>query len=185
MLARKKKGINLVPENRKNRSSWGVFFDWLLNAGRYVIVATELIVISAFVFRFKLDRDLSQLYEEIEIKKEAISQKAEFEKEFRLVQERLLVVSGLSQKQTAVHPVLEEMALITPKTVSFQSFVFAKNNLAVVGVAYSNTALATLAYQLNKSPNFSRITIDEINQTSSLAINFGFNADWEGATNAQ
>ena len=62
MAAPKKHEIELLPKEEWEKTSFGKFIKWTLNVGRYIVIATELIVILAFVSRFKLDRDLTDLY---------------------------------------------------------------------------------------------------------------------------
>lgn len=42
------------------------FLRWLLSYGRFIVILVEIVVIIAFVMRFKLDADLSSLKEEID-----------------------------------------------------------------------------------------------------------------------
>ena len=43
-------------------------FHWILAAGRYLIIFVEILVLAAFVSRFKLDNDISENQDEIDEK---------------------------------------------------------------------------------------------------------------------
>ena len=60
-----KKDINLLPREEFEQKTVGRFLIWALTVGRWIVIVTELIVITAFLSRFKLDRDLANLYEKI------------------------------------------------------------------------------------------------------------------------
>jgi len=66
MPAHVKKPINLLPPSEFEQSFWGKFLKWAVTAGRYVTILTELVVILAFLFRFKLDTEVADLGTRIE-----------------------------------------------------------------------------------------------------------------------
>lgn len=57
--------INLIPQDPFLESIPGKFLTWALSVGRYIVVFTELIVILTFLSRFQLDRELTDLNEQI------------------------------------------------------------------------------------------------------------------------
>ena len=57
--------VNLLPPSDFEQSFWGRFLRWAVTTGRYIIILTELVVILAFLSRFKLDEDLRKLNEQI------------------------------------------------------------------------------------------------------------------------
>lgn len=57
--------VNLLPPSEFEESFWGRFLKWAVTTGRYIIILTELVVILAFLSRFKLDEDLRNLNEQI------------------------------------------------------------------------------------------------------------------------
>ena len=174
-----------MPEGRRNTTSWGSFFDWLLSAGRYIIIFTELIVITAFVIRFKLDFDLTKLYEEIEIKKETVVAQKSFEEEFRFIQENLLTIKELGQKRHTNQLALEKIQRIVPQTVTLTSFSCSDNKISIEAKAYSGSGLATFAYQLTHSPEFSDISIGKLQRSQNSEISFSLKATWEGETDVE
>src|SRR3989344_2931274 len=57
--------LNLLHPNEIPPSLPTRFLRWIVSYGRYIVIFTEIIVVSAFVFRFKLDADLDQLKTDI------------------------------------------------------------------------------------------------------------------------
>ena len=78
-MAAQNKDIELLPKEEWEKTSLGKFIKWVLTVGRYIVIFTELIVISAFISRFKLDRDLSKIYEDIEKKQSLVVASSDFE----------------------------------------------------------------------------------------------------------
>ncbi|HCS79450.1 TPA: hypothetical protein DIV55_06990, partial [Patescibacteria group bacterium] len=62
------KPINLLTRKDFDASLVGRILRWSLIYGRYIIVSTEIIVLLAFIYRFSLDRQITDLNEEIEQK---------------------------------------------------------------------------------------------------------------------
>src|SRR3972149_5349790 len=66
--------------------------------GRYVVIFTELIVISAFLYRFGLDRMLTDLRASTKDKQSVITGFGDLESSFRLVQKKLTLVKAVSDQ---------------------------------------------------------------------------------------
>src|SRR2546425_990488 len=55
----------LKPQSEPQRVALKAF-KWLLSSGRLLVIFTEILVLAAFLFRFKLDADLQSTKEAIE-----------------------------------------------------------------------------------------------------------------------
>jgi hypothetical protein len=53
--------LNLLHPNEIPPSLPTRFLRWIVSYGRYIVIVTEVIVVAAFVFRFKLDADIDTL----------------------------------------------------------------------------------------------------------------------------
>lgn len=57
--------LNLLHPNEIPPPLPARFLKWLIAYGRYVVILTQVVVVTAFVYRFKLDADLDQLKRQI------------------------------------------------------------------------------------------------------------------------
>ena len=89
MAARKKRQINLLPQEEFAASTLGRVLNWLLTTFRYIVIVTEIVVMTAFLSRFWLDAKSTDLNELIKQKQAVIAASADFEKEFRLTKDNL------------------------------------------------------------------------------------------------
>lgn len=87
--AQKKSLVNLLPRNEFETSFWGKFLHWAIFYGRYLIILTEIIVILAFILRFRVDADLSNINDAINGKKSIIAANLKFESVYKGIQNRL------------------------------------------------------------------------------------------------
>lgn len=157
--------INLLPgANEFEKTRIGKIIKWSLSVGRIIVVFTELIVILAFLSRFKLDKDLTDLHESIEQKKVIIENAKNLEKNFLLMQERINKIPLLESEQAPFDILISDIANSTPIDVFVQRLSFTKGRFTVTGTSLSEAGLATLIYQLRNSPKFTEITFDSINK---------------------
>lgn len=157
--------INLLPgSNDLEKTKFGKILKWSLNVGRIIVVFTELIVIMAFLARFKLDRDLTILHESIEQKKSIITSASTMERNFRKMQERINKIPLLEAEQTPFDLMITDIAANTPIDVFINRVTIDKKSVMLSGVALSDAGLATLIYQLRSSPKFSEIELEGVNK---------------------
>ena len=67
--------INLLPKSDFEASFWGKFLKWGVSSGRYLVILTELVVIVAFLSRFKLDWDYAAVRDRINGKRAVLAAK--------------------------------------------------------------------------------------------------------------
>lgn len=161
--------INLLPGATEfEKTKWIKFLRWALSLGRYIVVFTELIVIIAFLMRFKLDRDLTDLHESIEQKKAIVASASSLETKFKSLQTRLTTIELVTKDQIPFNILLTELAGITPVDVSISQLSYTRTTLTLSGVSLSEAGLATLIYQLRNSPRYTDISLTNINKGRNL-----------------
>src|SRR3989344_9696651 len=108
-MAARGKPVNLLPPSEFESSFWGKFLKWAVSGGRYIIIVTELIVILAFLSRFKLDKDISELSEEIQGKVSVLEAELPVEREFREQQRKLAAAEAILNSRYQVGLTLEKL----------------------------------------------------------------------------
>jgi len=177
-MAARKSQIEFLPQEDWERSTLGKLLKWALNTGRYVIVFTELIVILALLSRFKLDRDLTDLNEEIAQYQAMIDASGEFENQFRFLQERVNQINTLEQERDTLNQVLFELSGITPINVSLDLLNVTSDKVSLRAQALETSGIQTLIANLENHPNFNQIRLSELNsEDKSQLVNFSLN--WE------
>lgn len=173
-MAAPKSNIEFLPQEDWEKTSFGRFLKWLLTIGRYIVIFTELIVILAFLSRFKLDRDLTDLYEEIEAKQAIIQTSVDFESDFRFLQKQLSTIQGLRKDQLQTEQLMEEIAALTPIDVYFSDLSITGDKASFTANALSEAGLATFINNLKRSSRFSNLEIGtlEIGTKEGIGITF-------------
>lgn len=172
-----KKEINLLPREEFEKKPLGRFLIWALTIGRYIVIFTELIVILAFLSRFKLDRDLSDLYESIREKQAIIQASSDFEQDFRFLQKRLLTIKNLEEEKVETVPIIAEISSLVPLDVVLSNLSFGEEEIRITASALSEEGLGSFILNLSSSPKFKEINLSSISKSSeSPEIKFSLTA---------
>lgn len=116
-----KKEISLLPEEENPNALSAKIILWVTTVGRFIIVFTELIVISAFISRFWLDRKNADLSEVIRQREAILRSTQDFEKDYSLLQQRLKVIRTLKSVDYDYSAKIKALAESTPTDVIFQN----------------------------------------------------------------
>ena len=157
-----KTNIEFIPQEEWEKSSFGKFLKWLLNIGRWIVIVTELIVIMAFLSRFKLDRDLTNLNEVVKQKQAMVSASSDFEKEFRFLQKRLSTIEGLKENQLEADKVLELFSQVTPAGIQLSNFGLNGEKISLTAMADSETTFAVFLKNLKQEPRLTNLTLNKV-----------------------
>ena len=170
-----KTSIDFLPKEDWERTSFGKFLKWLLTVGRWIIITTELIVIMAFLSRFKLDRDLTNITEDIKQKQAIITSSTDLEKEFRLLQKRLITIETLNKNRYEANKVLSFLTELTPVGVQIDNLNLAENEIALNANANSEFSLASFLSNLKKSPEIKTVNLYQVSSDSDRGLGVRFN----------
>src|SRR3989339_1176585 len=121
MPAAPKISINLLGLEQQEHSPIGRFIGWATTYGRYIMVTTEMIVLVAFLSRFSLDRQLTDLKDEIMQKQDIIAANQDLEIQFRQIQDSLNKMKVLLTKQEIPTNTINTLHLLLPSGTYFQS----------------------------------------------------------------
>lgn len=167
--------INLLPTEDIEKQPLNKFLKWVLTYGRTIIITTELVVIMAFLSRFVLDRELTDLHEAIGQKRAIVEATQELEYGFRNLQDRLENIKKLSGTSTNIDKVLDKIVAIMPSDVYLSDFTLSKDNISMTMVSLSRQGFSVFLNNLKREKIFSDIKIGAINEgvDKSPGIKFG------------
>ncbi|AKM79777.1 MAG: hypothetical protein UX85_C0001G0065 [Candidatus Beckwithbacteria bacterium GW2011_GWB1_47_15] len=179
--ARKLTEINLLPKERWETGVLGKLLKWALNIGRYVVVFTELVVIGAFLYRFGLDRQLTDLKEEIGQKQALVESFGDFEAKFRDLQEKLKIVKEIEGGQVKADQVLDGVSQITPLDTVYDSILIDEEGVTLEGQTLSEVGLATLLAKAQGSQLFEGVALESVSSATDNqgAIEFRLKLNYE------
>lgn len=174
--------INLLPPDEFEETPLGQFLKWALTIGRYIVIGTELIVILAFLSRFKLDRDLTNLNEDIKGKLAVVESFQDLEEKTRALQVQLQGIKQFKKEGLETDRLLGFIDQNMPLNMFLEDLTLNKESgLQLEGVALSEVDLATFLNRLEESQLFERISLESISHGGEEGpeIEFGLEAEWQ------
>lgn len=163
--------INLLPLSEFETSFGGRFLKWAVTWGRYIVILTELVVIAVFLSRFKLDRDLSLLGEEIEGKKNILEAQSATEEEFRRIQARVGVIKNLIATQLNVEKRMENLSKRIVPGVKLTEVFLTKEKSEISGIALGEEAVGETIARL-RGGGVKKVELVEISLSPQGGVKF-------------
>lgn len=176
MAAARPTAINLLTQDEFSYSMVGKVLLWALSIGRYIVVFTELIVILSFLSRFKLDRDLTDINEEINRQKAMIMAYGDLQDRFEYVQAQLQLVKSVRVGMLPFQ-VTDFMEKIQPTDIKLLKLTATASTLDMSGVALSAPSFSVFIKRLAANPNITDVIINSISsKDEGLTIEFSLSA---------
>ncbi len=160
--------MSFLPDEENANSFSARVVKWATTAGRFVIVFTELIVVSAFLSRFWLDRTNSDLSESVRQQKAILESTQEFEVDYLNLQRRLKLVRTLYDNQPNYPDRLMSLASSVPPEVIFEQLSLEQNpkdktvNARVSLFTRQESAIVDLITNLLVNPDIATVDIQTI-----------------------
>lgn len=147
-----KRKVNLLDEILK----------WALSVGRLLVIITEIVAFSTFIYRFSLDRTLIDLHTQIKNKQAIVESLKERENTYRRFQERILVASITSEKAGINVKILNDIVELTPSEITFNSFSIDNGEATIDSNISSISSLSNFITALKAYSEFSSVNIKSI-----------------------
>lgn len=163
-----KKEISLLPTEDNNNTLIARVLRWLTSVGRVIIIITELIVISAFISRFWLDRKNADLSEVVRQQKAILASTQDFETEYRSLQERLTYIDNFYKSEPKYIDAMNSLVQSMPDAIFFQNIslssdektsqISAKLDL----YSYQEDTIVDFITNLKLNPDISSVNVQKI-----------------------
>ena len=175
MSAQKKQSqINLLPEVGFETTVTGRILSWILSTFRIIVIVTELIVMIAFLSRFWLDAQNTDLNDEIKYKTAVLAASENFENDFRNSQNRLKIFSELTKSEGVYTDALNTLVTYLPSDLYLTSVVFNGKSLQIEGSTPSEISIQQLIVNLSSSGKFSGINLTQLATDSKNPVLLNF-----------
>ena len=165
MAARKKQiNINLIIRDQVGNSFTELFLSWVLTYGRYIIIITQIIVLSVFFFRFKIDRDHTDLKELISQKQAILESMSDMEAETRRVQGRLATIRAISADQDSLLKVIRFLQQNVPTDTVFSNLSIAPDHMNFQATSKNLKSFNYILKLLQKDRKFMDVTLQDLSR---------------------
>lgn len=174
MLAHKKRttSINLIIKPEKETGLSEQLLSWTLTYGRYILIITQIVVLSVFFLRFQLDRDHAELKERASEKQAIIESFSDLENEIRRTQDRLSNIKTVSDKQDLPIKTLSFFQENMPSDIFLSSLSISYEKIAFGATAKNLLSFSYLLRELQQDKKFSEVILEEIQRRADGKIEF-------------
>lgn len=173
-MDKKSHSINLL--KNKELSLFTKTVNWTLTIGRLVVILTEIIALSAFIYRFSLDRRVIDLHSKIKQELTVVSYFKNNEEKFRNLQDRLALASSFSNKAQKTAKILPDIVSFAPYGITFHNLSIYPNRVNISGSAAFPSALNTFVQSLKNYTNVKSVSLDNIETRPSGNISVSLTA---------
>lgn len=158
--------INLLPHKKPTLPE--KFFSWMLTFGRFIIIGTELVVLIAFLSRFKFDRDLIDLHDKIQKEEVIVKSLSTVEQKSRSLQARLSEISKIDNEAKNSMEIIQQLPNLVPDIVFLDTFTLDEKSLRISARALTGSGLSLFVKRLRDSPFFSDVTLEQITRDETI-----------------
>lgn len=128
---------------------------------------TQLIVMGAFIYRFTLDRGLTDLRKTIAKDVAIVKSYDQVEREFILTQKQVAQAKLSLDSQMQILRTMDEVERITPSSVWFERVAISPSTLTLSAYAASLSAFGQFLTAVQSNPLFSGIKIAKLESSNS------------------
>lgn len=170
--------LNLLKPQGEKQKIVANLLNWLLSAGRYIVIFIEIIVLSAFLLRFKLDYDIANIKEKIDEQIPFIQSLKSDETLIKKVQFQLNTIRNIRQEDPDFTIILKKVTDQMPQNINVTNINMEKTGAVItfkiIGTSQNEIGLATLILGLKEDKSLSNIDLASISIEQNL-INFTIN----------
>lgn len=168
----KKPNINLIIKHEREESFSGQLLSWAFTYGRYIIIITQIIVLSVFFLRFRLDRDHTDLKESVAQKQALIESVADLETEIKRVQQKLSSVRQITTNQDFLLKIIRFLQDNTPSDTIFSNLAITTEHIDFTATASSLRSFSYFLKRIQVENKFTEVTIEDIVRRNDGRIEF-------------
>ena len=159
--------INLL---KKQTNLVDRFINWALTIGRLVVILTEIVALSAFIYRFSLDRQLIDLHSKITQEQAIVNYLKDNEKTYRNLQDRLAVAANYAVLGTNRLKIFNDIIGFAPKGMTFNNLSLSEDRLKIDANIDSVSSLSTFVNSIKNYSAINSVSIDKIENKPSSAV---------------
>lgn len=182
-----KRSINLLPRDAFESSTLGIILEWSLVFGKWAVILTQLVVMGAFLYRFTLDRTLTDLRKSIAKNVAIVKSYDQVERDFVLAQKQVNQAKVALGSQATMLKTLEKIRSITPSEVWYDRLSFTPEEISLTAYAASLPGFGKFLTSVQSEPQFNGVRIGKIESSSAKGaqMQFDISITIAGATPAK
>lgn len=138
------------------------FLNWSLTIGRLVVIAVEVVALSAFIYRFSLDRQLIDLHSKIKQEQAIIEYYKPEEDKYRNLQERLSIAAEAANVGEKKITIYNDLNTFLPPDVTLTSINMTESDIKISVDVFSISSLSKVVNSVKEYKEVKKVSVDKI-----------------------
>lgn len=159
--ARKKEEINLIAQKSFEQNTFGRLLAWVLSSFRVIVIATEIIVMIAFLSRFWLDAQNADLNDDIKKKKATLEAYSDFERDFRDAKARLDIYNQIVSGGTFAS-LVKSLSDLLPPDIHLSSLSYSSGGITISALSTNEVSIQQYIVNINTIDRVKNVYLREI-----------------------
>ncbi|OGY18883.1 MAG: hypothetical protein A2900_01405 [Candidatus Chisholmbacteria bacterium RIFCSPLOWO2_01_FULL_50_28] len=182
-MAARKPTIDLLSREDLSQRPVGRLLLWILTVGRYIVIFSELVVISGFIIRVILDRNLNSINEDLLRQKAILASYLPTEQRVRRAAQQFATISRIEQEQQDLGKLLEKIGQVSPKDLRFSNLSLDPRTMEISAVALSPSGFSTFLGNLQADPGIGDLILQSVESGTAQdpGIHFRLTVEFVGA----
>lgn len=169
-----KRSINLLPRDSFEKGKLGIILEWSLVFGKWAVILTQLIVMGAFLYRFTLDRSLTDLSKAIAKDVAIIKSYEQVERDFILTQKQVKQAKIAMSTQDSILKTLNDVMRITNSQIWYDQINLTPSTLSLNAYAASLPAFGQYLMAVQTDPMFKNVQIGKLESSTTEGAQMQF-----------
>ncbi len=148
--------------------------EWGLVFGKWSVIVTQLVVMGVFLYRFALDRQLTDLKKSIAENTAIVKSYEDTEREFVLAQKQLVKAKEAIEFQEVILAAVTEVERITPAEIWYDRVTFTADSLSMTAFSAALPGFGQLLSAAQSSPVFKSIRVGKIESSAARGAQLQF-----------
>ena len=162
-----KNKINLLPQKGLASTTAGRILVWILSTFRIIVIITELMVMVAFLSRFWLDAENTDLSEELAQKQAVLAASQGFERKFKKTQAQLAIFSELTTQEELYSNSLNAIRVSLPDDLFLIAISFSEESVTIESATPNERSIQQLLVNLSSKDLFKEVQLMEVGSSEN------------------
>lgn len=167
--------INFLKSRKKDIAN--TVINWSLTIGRLMVIVVELIALSAFLYRFSLDRQIIDLNSSLKQQEAVLQLLKNNETQYRSLQERLKLASDFSLGGIPKVKILKDIANMASQDAVINAFSLFEKKITINVSTLTTSSLNVFTNSLKAYPQLTKLNLDSINVKKGSGLTVIFTAN--------
>ena len=178
----KKRIINLLPN--RDDTLLNQFLSWSLSIGRLLVIITETLALSVFLFRFSLDMQIVDLHDKIKTESIIVNNFKDGELIYRNLQSTLALANQYDQSDDHTVTILKDIIELGRNKITFNTIKVTNDEITIEAQAQSAGLFSVFTQAVKNYPDVIGISINRVqSKTSNSTVIVSMTAQLKNTTN--